>query len=206
LQENAAQIKALTESHKEFAEDMKAVKESHKELAAETKELKAIQKEAAAETKELKAFVKELSRQIGGVHRTLGRLTEEEYSAKLWKKFTTLGYGFTDECQRKKIRDGDRVLAEVDVYFENSAYVMPAEIKTDLIIEDVDDHLKRMAVIRKYMDNHGDKRRVVGAVAGGIAPESVIRYAQKKGLYVVVQNGESVELAEAPTTFKAVEM
>jgi hypothetical protein len=82
---------------------------------------------------------------------------------------------------------------------------MPAEIKTELTIEDVDEHLERIAVIRKYLDDHEDKRRVVGTVAGGIAPENVIRYAQKKGLYVVVQSGQSVELSEAPTTFKAAE-
>ena len=52
------------------------------------------------------------------------------------------------------------------------------------------------------MDKRGDKRRLVGAVAGAIVPESVCRYAQKKGLYVVVQSGDSVEVAGMPKDFE----
>jgi hypothetical protein len=51
------------------------------------------------------------------------------------------------------------------------------------------------------MDNHGDKRNLVGAVAGAIVPENVCRYAQKKGLYVLVQSGDSVVVAAAPQGF-----
>jgi hypothetical protein len=47
----------------------------------------------------------------------------------------------------------------------------------------------------------GDARRLVGAVAGAIVPKNVRRYAQKKGLYVLEQSGESVEIAEAPEGF-----
>ncbi|MDR0636444.1 MAG: hypothetical protein LBF87_05130, partial [Treponema sp.] len=56
--------------------------------------------------------------------------------------------------------------------------------------------------IRLHMDKRGDKRRLVGAVAGAIVPESVCRYAQKKGLYVVVQSGDSVEVAGMPKGFE----
>jgi hypothetical protein len=52
------------------------------------------------------------------------------------------------------------------------------------------------------MDKHGDKRKLVGAVAGGIVPESVLRYAEKKGLYVLVQSGDSMRVAEEPNIFK----
>jgi hypothetical protein len=80
---------------------------------------------------------------------------------------------------------------------------MPVEVKADLTTEDVDDHLERIATIRKYMDSHGDKRLLVGAVAGGIAPENVMIYAQKKGLYVVGWSGDAATVVEAPKSFKA---
>jgi hypothetical protein len=79
---------------------------------------------------------------------------------------------------------------------------MPVEIKTKLTIEDVNEHLERIAKIRGNMDSHGDKRTLVGAVAGGIAPDNVVAYAQKKGLFVVVQSGKSAAIAEAPPAFK----
>jgi hypothetical protein len=90
----------------------------------------------------------------------------------------------------------------VDIFLENGKYAMPTEVKTKLTIEDVNDHLERIAKIRENMDSHGDKRMLVGAVAGGIAPENVVAYAQKKGLYVVVWSGDSATVAEAPQTFK----
>jgi hypothetical protein len=41
--------------------------------------------------------------------------------------------------------------------------------------------------------------------AGAVVPVNVRRYAQKHGLYVLEQSGESVALAEAPHGFKAAE-
>ena len=43
----------------------------------------------------------------------------------------------------------------------------------------------------------------IGAIAGGNIPESVLKYAQKQGFYVVLQNGDSVSIADAPQGFKA---
>jgi hypothetical protein len=62
-----------------------------------------------------------------------------------------------------------------------------------------------MIEVRKYFDNHKDPRKLVGAVAGGIVPENVKRYAQKKGLYVVEQNGDNVMIDEPPKGFIAKE-
>ncbi|MDR3302479.1 MAG: hypothetical protein LBT01_08155 [Spirochaetaceae bacterium] len=47
------------------------------------------------------------------------------------------------------------------------------------------------------MNGHGDKRTLVGAVAGGIAPGNVVAYAQKKGLYAVVWSGEFAAIARS---------
>jgi hypothetical protein len=80
---------------------------------------------------------------------------------------------------------------------------MVVEVKVDLIIEDIDDHLERIATIRKHMDVHGDKRFLVGAVAGGILPDNVMVYAQKKGLYVVTWSGNAAAVAEALPSFEA---
>jgi uncharacterized coiled-coil protein SlyX len=149
--------------------------------------------------------VKKQWKNIGGMTKTLGRLTEEMYSARLWDKFGTFGYGFTSGCRNKKFVEQGQPLAQVDIFLENGLYAMPVEIKTDLVLEDVDDHLERIAKIRGYMDRRGDKRTLVGAVAGGIAPENVIIYAQKKGLYVVVQNGKSATVADSLPSFRAKE-
>jgi hypothetical protein len=151
---------------------------------------------------EMEKIVKELSKNVGGVNKSFGRLMEEMYSARLWNKFTDFGYGFTSGCRRKKFWENERTIAEVDIFLENGLYAMPVEVKADLTTEDVDEHLERIATIRDYMDSHGDKRVLVGAVAGGIAPENVVKYAQKKGLYVVGWSGDAAMIVEAPPSFK----
>jgi hypothetical protein len=84
---------------------------------------------------------------------------------------------------------------------ENGDYVMPVEIKTELSVEDVDDHLKRMDKLRKYMNSRKDKRKLVGAVAGAVVSPNVIKYAQRNGFFVLVQTGESIAIARMPKDF-----
>ena len=93
--------------------------------------------------------------------------------------------------------------AEVDVFMENGDCAVAVEIKTRLKMEYVDAHLKRIEIVRQYMDERGDKRKLFGAVAGGSVPEEVVKSAQEQGLYVILQNGDSVSIADAPQGFKA---
>ena len=62
---------------------------------------------------------------------------------------------------------------------------------------------KELKKIRQYMDKRDDKRKLIGAVAGGIISENVIKYAQKKELFVIEQTGDSVAIAAMPQGFKA---
>ena len=81
--------------------------------------------------------------------------------------------------------------------------MMLVEIKTTLSISDVDKHMDRIAIIRKFMDDRGDTRKITGAVAGGSVDDSVSEYAHAQGLYVVVQSGDAVEISDTPAGFKA---
>jgi hypothetical protein len=138
---------------------------------------------------------------VGNMGISQGRLYEEMFSARVWDKFNAYGYEFT-KGSRMRFKEHNVVLAEVDVFLENGQYAMAVEVKTTLSEYWVDDHLERMDKIRDYMNQHGDKRILLGAVAGGVVPENVQRYAEKHGLYVLIQNGENIFVAETPGTFK----
>ena len=153
--------------------------------------------------KRIEKTLSELSKNLGGLGNRLGELTEAMFTPDLWKKFNDLGYPFNNQSQNRKFTDGKRVIAEADVFLENGDFAMPVEIKTTLTAENVDDHIERIKRIRVYMDSHGDERKLVGAVAGAIVPESVRGYAHKHGLYVVEQSGESASIAEMPSSFAA---
>lgn len=191
---------ALMELREAQKETDRQLKESSADFDRRMQETDRQLKESNAETnKEIKA----LSKNIGGLNNSLGKLIERMFSARLWNKFNALGYEFTKGANEVVFIENDRAIAEVDIFLENGEYAMPVEVKTHLRLEDVNEHIKRIELIRGYMDRRGDKRRLVGAVAGGIAPENTRDYAQKQGLYVLEQSGESVDIAKAPEGFTA---
>jgi hypothetical protein len=161
------------------------------------KALEAATKAVAKTSKE----VAKLTKNLGGIGNSIGKMTEAMFSTELWKKFNAHGFDFT-KGSRIKFSVGNQVLAEVDFFMENGDYAMPVEIKTELSVEDVDDHLKRMDKIRKYMNSRKDKRKLVGAVAGAVVPPNVLIYAQRKGFFVLVQTGDSIAIAKTPKNFK----
>ena len=153
--------------------------------------------------REWKEQMAELSKNLGGIGNSLGDLTESMFRNDLWKKFKDIGIPVTKQSENAKFCDHDgRVLTEVDVFMENGECVIAVEIKTNLKMEYVDNHLKRIEIVRRYMDERGDKRKLFVAVAGGTVTKEVMEYAQEQGLYVVLQNGESVSIADAPQGFK----
>jgi hypothetical protein len=125
------------------------------------------------------------------------------FSADLRAKFNEFGYEFTRQGNDVEYAEGKQVITEVDVFLENGEYVLLAEVKTDLKLEFVKDHLERIEIVRQYMDKRNDTRKIIGAVAGGVVSKSVLEYAQKQGLFVIVQSGESSTIADLPQGFVA---
>jgi len=167
---------------------------------AKTDEQMAKTDERLAETEKL---VADLSKSIGGLQNTLGSLTEEAVAGQICENFQALGYKITKAGRNMLIKGADgRKLLEMDIFLENGDVAIPVEVKTKLTKEDVDDHLERIQLLRRCMDERGDARKLVGAVAGGLVAEGVRNYAQKKGLYVLVQSGESISLAESAPWFE----
>ena len=182
----------LEDSRKEFDRKME---ESRNDFDREMKESK---------IKSEKEFEK-LSKILGRLGITLGDFTEAMFSAEaeLYKKFNKFGYPFSRQSRRVEFFRDRKKIAESDLILENGDFIMSVEIKTTMTIEHINDHLERLEIIRSYMDERSDARKLVGAVAGGIFPEDIIKYAHRKGLYVVVQSGESVAIAALPSYFKA---
>ena len=151
--------------------------------------------------KEFDRKMADLAENLGGIGNSLGEMTEAVFAVRLWEKFNEFGYPFTKQGPRLKfIKDG-KVLTEVDFFLENGDYAMPVEVKTDLKKADIDKHIERIEKIRGYMDVRGDKRKLVGAVAGGVIRDDVLRYAQENGFYVVQQSGDAVAIVTVPEGF-----
>ncbi|MDR0221600.1 MAG: hypothetical protein LBI54_09385 [Lachnospiraceae bacterium] len=189
LMESRAQMEETKARMREEAEQMR---ESHEQFREEMRE----------SHKKTEKIVAELSKNMGGLQNSFGRFVESMFTADLCSKFQELGYEFTRQFFNTRYTESGKKIAEVDATLENGEYILLVEVKTEMRLEFVNYHLERIEKIRQYMDNHNDHRKIIGAIASGTVSESILEYAQSKGLFVIVQSGESSTLAALPEGFE----
>ena len=189
---------ALMENREQIKETQRMMQESNRRMEESYEQTRLLMEESQKK-------IDALSKNVGDVNNSFGRFTESLFAGGLDTLFNVHGYTFIGQGPHYKFKDKAtrRVLAEADYFLEDGLYAMVVEVKTELKQTDIDDHLDRINIIRRHFDNRGDKRILVGAVAGGIVHKNVLNYALKQGLYVITQSGDSAVLAELPEGFKA---
>jgi hypothetical protein len=150
----------------------------------------------------IKALTAKTDKQLGELGNRFGELAEHLVTPNIAEKFRALGYAFTRAGPDTEFFDRNgKALTEVDVWLENGEFAMAVEVKSYLRKRDVEDHVKRMEILRRYLDERGDTRKLLGAAAGAIVRAEVKRYVLEKGFYVIEQSGDTVKI-EAPEGFK----
>lgn len=206
LKELSAEIKSvqtetareIKEVHKELSAEIKEtareIKEVHKELSAE---IKAVQTETA---REIKAVQKEVNTTIGRLANRLGEFVEDAVRPSAVRLFRERGIDIHEVQQNITAkRDGEQL--EIDLLVVNNQDVVVIECKSNLGIDDVNDHLERLEKVKRLLPRYHNCR-ILGAVAGMVIPDNVATYAIRKGLYVIGQNGDHLELRNE-TSFTA---
>ena len=136
--------------------------------------------------------IRAVSESIGKLGNRLGEFVEEAVRPAAVKLFRERGIDVHEVHQNVTAkRDGDAL--EIDLLVVNNNDVIAIECKSNLSIDDVKDHLKRLEKIKRLLPDHKEKR-ISGAVAGMVISENVAVYAIKNGLYVIGQNGDHLEL------------
>jgi hypothetical protein len=159
-------------------------------------------KETDRQMKETDRKMKETDFKISSLGSRVGDLVEELFAPSILEKFNALGYVFGRVARDVRYRDPrGGPLAEVDILLENGDVAMAVEVKTNLTVNDVKDHVRRMETLRRYADDHGDKRKLLGAVAGALATDGAKTYAVKQGFFVMEQSGDAVRIS-VPEGFK----
>jgi hypothetical protein len=139
--------------------------------------------------------MKETDRKIGELGNRFGELSEHLVMPNILKKFKALGYTFTKAGPYVEFFDHDRkALTEVDVWLENGELAMAVEIKSRLRRRDVGEHIQRMEILRAYLDEREDKRKVLGAVAAIVVPKELRGYVPEKGFYLIEPSGDTVKI------------
>jgi RecB family endonuclease NucS len=119
----------------------------------------------------------------------------------LWEKFSQ--YGFTHALQRIPIYDENKqIRPDVDILLANTDVCMAVEVKRDLNkMKSVDEHLKRLGLIRQHLPKLVNDSQLLGALTGGIVDSDVKDYAHKSGLFVIELSGNAVCLVPPPGGF-----
>jgi hypothetical protein len=182
-----------------FEDVWAAMMETDRKMQEMTAETNRKMREMTAETDRK---MRETDRKIGELGNRFGELAEHLVTPNIVEKFRALDYAFTKAGPDVEFfgRDG-KALAEVDVWLENGEFAMAVEVKSHLREQDVDRHAGRMEILRAYLDERHDTRKLLGAVAGAIVNAAVKNYALKRGFYVIEQSGDTVKI-EAPEGFR----
>jgi hypothetical protein len=183
-----------TEADRRLKEFERVLTEQH----AETERLHA---ENEKMVKEIQAEVKKAAKLVGDNGRSLGALVETLVAARLWEKFPK--YDFEGVSRQVVILDeAKRVKTDIDILLTNTDSMMAVEVKRELNQRDeVNHHLRRMELIRRYPPKGVAGMRLMGAMAGGVVAPDVMDYAYQCGFYVLELTGESVRLAPPPDGF-----
>jgi hypothetical protein len=89
--------------------------------------------------------------------------------------------------------DNKQFIMEIDLVVVNNEVLVAVECKSHLSNDDVNEHLDRLALFKHCFPQYKDYR-ILGAVAGMVVPTEVGRHAYRKGLFVLAQSGDTVEI------------
>ena len=186
LKENArAAEQRFQETERIIKENARAAEQRFQETVLQMKE------SSAKFDKQLADSEKSLRTQIGDVTKRLGEFVEGMIEPAAVRLFRERGLDVHWVMPNLKKKDPQRQLGiEIDLFVSNNESCVLIEVKSNLSIDDVNEHLKRMEKFKSLFPEYAHKK-TYGAVAGMVIADNVAKYAYKKGFFVIGQQGDS---------------
>ena len=112
------------------------------------------------------------------------------------EKFNEMGFFFTEQSLNKQIREHDNpnAVTGIDILLENDDLVIAIEVKSKPNQSDVDEHVKRIEVLRRIALRRKDSREYRGAFAG-TASQQIRDYILEKGFLLIEKTGNMVKIS-----------
>jgi len=198
-----AEIWAILQRVAERQEETERLMQENAEQQKETERLMQENAEQQAQRqKEIDRQMKITDKEVRKWSNRFGELAEYMVAPSIREKFYALGFTFVEVSRDKEIVDAEgNGIAEVDILLENDDTVMVVEVESKPEQKDVEDHLKRIEILRRRADTRNDTREFQGAIAGAIMTNEVRRHIVKNGLYPIEQTGDTVKIS-VPEGFK----
>ena len=153
-------------------------------------------KETDLRMKETDRKLKELGKHIGGLGGRLGDFVEWTIKPGLVRIFKERGISVCETLRDLEAERGGEA-TQVDLLVVNDTDAVVVEVKSKLEPRDVDEHLERMEKFKRLFPRYSDAR-LMGAVAAVVLSSDAIRYAERRGLFVIGQKGEDVAILNTP--------
>ena len=212
FRETREQFRETREQFRESGQRMKEIEQMFqetdrqmKENALQMKETDRKFQETDRKIQETAEQIRKTSQEIGQLGSRVGNMVEDMVSGgNIIAQFRALGHHVIAHSRRKTFGErGTDASGQIDLFLEDGDVAILVEVKTTLKNDDVLDHVERMEKYRSWMDTTGsDKKRYIGAVASPSVEDNVVRFAQRKGFYVIVQAGDIFEIITPPEGFQ----
>ena len=160
--------------------------------------------ETTKTVKEMAEKVDRVASNVGGLNHSMGELIETLFAPHLGEKFDAYHYDLKRTFSRVNIYDNtSRQRGEIDILLSNTTVCMAVEVKRWLAnTEKVDEHIRRMQLIREYPPAETKGKKLLGAIAAAVVSPDVREYAEKNGFFVLELTGEDAQLLEPPEGFQ----
>jgi hypothetical protein len=142
--------------------------------------------------KSLEESFKKVNKTIGDLGNRLGEFVEHMVKPASVRIFQERGLDVHQVFLGASAkRDGDRI--EVDLVVVNEGSLVAIECKSKATIQDVKDQIKRLGKFKRMFPQWSG-HKLHGAIAALVMPESVAKFAEAVGLFVIEPSGDTVEL------------
>jgi hypothetical protein len=180
----------LDDIWKLFQETDKRWQETDKRWQETDRRFQQMREESEKQDKKLTEKIEKVSTDLGRLGNRLGEFIEEMVYPAAVRLFQERGIDIHEVYRNVSAkRNGEGI--EIDLLVVNNNDVVAIECKSNLSIDDVNEHLARLEKIKRLLPAQATKN-VMGAVTGMLIPDNVAQYAYKKGLFVIGQTGEQL--------------
>ena len=164
------------------------------ELALSQKETERRMQETDRLMKQTDRQIKALAKQLGEHGNRLGQFVQEMVRPAVVDLFQDRKIPVHQVMPNIVAYDDNRqFIMEIDLLVVDTDTAVAVECKSRLTFEDVDEHLARMAKFKSCFPQFS-AHILFGAVAAMVLPDSVGQYARNKGLFVLAQSGDAMEI------------
>jgi uncharacterized coiled-coil protein SlyX len=190
-----------------FVETDRRMAETDRKMAETDKRIDALGEKIDRVTENIDkmgARVDRVTANVGGLNESMGQLIETLFASHLGEKFDVYRYNLRRTYTRVRIYDDtNRLRSDIDLLLSNTTVCMAVEVKRWLDqTQQVDEHVRRMGLIRQYPPAETRGKTLFGAMAAGAVDPEVREYAEQSGFFVLELSGEDVRLLPPPEGFK----